>query len=568
MNRVSVNRHLRELRTLRPRAWWNVMRLGIAYAAASTHRRRVRREIDDFTRGPGRVIREALAREGDGPVVLFACFHDFRAQIKYELAFAAALAARGARVRVLTLPSCSLVRRYWTAMGRGDAVHTLRDADESRPRQDLPGEGSLDVQRLLSMTYQDVSVGRWALATTFSRLRKSCSELHEPRALAMVAESLAESYHATDAANDALDRIKPRTMVFLEKGYSPAGQLYETALARGVDTVQYVHGHGADLLLLKRFRPANRFTHPAEPSAATWSTVLAEPPDAARTETVRRSIREAYAKGEWFNRKYGQAGKRFVTVEELKRSLRLDAGRRTAVIFTHVGWDATFFYGVNLFADYDEWLVETVRAAADIRDVNWIVRVHPDNLWKAKAGGRSEDLDRDRRLVEHALGRIPDNVRWLGPDSAVRTDSLFDLTDVCVTVRGTIGLEMACMGKQVVTGGTGRYSGYGFTIDPPTRADYLATLGRLGSIPAPTSESTDLAARYVDTLIRLRPLRMQSTVDRQVPADQVGKDALGSDLEYRFFSLQELRAAPDFNRLVTWILDSPDEDLMVPASAG
>ena len=123
MNRTSVNRHLRELRTLRPRAWWHVARLAIAYAAATSHRRRLRREIDDFTSGPGRVIRQALAREGDGPVVLFACFHDFRLQIKYDLAFAAALAVRGARVRVLTRPDCSLVRRYWTAVGRSDAVH-------------------------------------------------------------------------------------------------------------------------------------------------------------------------------------------------------------------------------------------------------------------------------------------------------------------------------------------------------------------------------------------------------------------------------------------------------------
>src|SRR5580765_6982574 len=122
MTRASVSRHLLELRTLRPRAWWNVMRLGFSYVADSSHRRSVGREIDDFTRGPGRVVREALTHEGDGPVVLFACFHDFRPQIKYELAFAAALAVRGARVRVLTRPDCSLVRRYWTAMGRGDAV--------------------------------------------------------------------------------------------------------------------------------------------------------------------------------------------------------------------------------------------------------------------------------------------------------------------------------------------------------------------------------------------------------------------------------------------------------------
>ena len=84
MTRASVSRHLRELRTLRPRAWWNVVRLGMAYAAGASHRRRVSREIDGLAHGPGRVIREALAREGDGPIVLFACFHDFRLQINYS----------------------------------------------------------------------------------------------------------------------------------------------------------------------------------------------------------------------------------------------------------------------------------------------------------------------------------------------------------------------------------------------------------------------------------------------------------------------------------------------------
>jgi hypothetical protein len=59
---------------------------------------------------------------------------------------------------------------------------------------------------------------------------------------------------------------------------------------------------------------------------------------------------------------------------------------------------------------------------------------------------------------------------------------------------------------------------------------------------------------------------MQSSVDRRVPPDQVGTDRFGDDLEYRFTSLEELRAAPDFNRLATWILDSADEDLMESAA--
>ena len=314
-----------------------------------------------------------------------------------------------------------------------------------------------------------MSVGRWALATAFSRLRKSYSELQDPGAVAVVEAALAESYAATDAAHEALDRIRPAKMVFLEKGYSPAGELFEAAVERQIDVVQYMHGHASSRLLLKRFGAHNRFQHPAEPSAALWSGVQARPADPERTGAVRRRIREAYGSGEWFNRKYGQAGKRPRSRDELVRELGLDPSKPTAVIFTHVGWDATFFYGQNLFADYDEWLTETVRAAAQIPGVNWLVRVHPDNLWKAKASHRAEDLDRDRRLVERTLGQVPANVRWLGPTNDVRTDAFFDVADVCLTVRGTIGLEMAVMGRHVVTGGTGRYSGYGFTLDSRER---------------------------------------------------------------------------------------------------
>lgn len=551
---------------MREGAWRQVVRAAPAYAAGWSLRRRVQRELDQLMKGPGRVLRQAMSHEGPGALVLFGCFHDFRQQIKYDLAFGAALAAHGANVAVLTRADCSLVRRYWTAVGKGDAVYALQPT-AAAPRPRLT-DGGIDVQQFLDLRYRGVSVGRWALATAFSRLRKSYSELQDPGAVALVTAALDDSYAATDAAHEALDRIRPAKIVLLEKGYSPAGELFEAAVERGIDVVQYVHGHASSRLLLKRFGSHNRFQHPAEPSPALWSDVQARPADGDRTGAVRRRIREAYGSGEWFNRKYGQAGKRPRSRDELTRELDLDPAKPTAAIFTHVGWDATFFYGQNLFADYDEWLIETVRAAGQIPGVNWLVRVHPDNLWKAKASHRAEEVDRDRRLVERALGRVPANVRWLDPASDVRTDSFFDAADVCLTVRGTIGLEMACMGRHVVTAGTGRYSGYGFTLDSGTTDEYFALLRRLGSLPPPPPGRADLAARYVDTLIRERPLAMVSAVDRRLPPELVGTDPLGDDVDYRFSSVADLLTAPDLAPLAQWILHSADQDLVVAPCAG
>ena len=47
-----------------------------------------------------------------------------------------------------------------------------------------------------------------------------------------------------------------------------------------------------------------------------------------------------------------------------------------------------------------------------------------------------------------------------------------EIADLCVTVRGTSGLEMATMGKQVITAGTGRYDGCGFVNSPKTVNEY------------------------------------------------------------------------------------------------
>ena len=45
----------------------------------------------------------------------------------------------------------------------------------------------------------------------------------------------------------------------------------------------------------------------------------------------------------------------------------------------------------------------------------------------------------------------------------------FQNIDFALTVRGTVGCELACYGVPVITAGTGRYSHQGFTVDPSKR---------------------------------------------------------------------------------------------------
>ena len=61
----------------------------------------------------------------------------------------------------------------------------------------------------------------------------------------------------------------------------------------------------------------------------------------------------------WRNQEWTRAR----TAGEIRTELGLDPGKRTAVVFAHVLWDANMFFGEDLFADQEQWFVETVRAA-------------------------------------------------------------------------------------------------------------------------------------------------------------------------------------------------------------
>ena len=73
---------------------------------------------------------------------------------------------------------------------------------------------------------------------------------------------------------------------------------------------------------------------------------------------------EDYAKGEIFKR------------------YSLDQSKKLAVVFSHVLWDANLFYGEDLFKDYGDWFEQTVKAACGNDRVNWLIKMHPANLWK------------------------------------------------------------------------------------------------------------------------------------------------------------------------------------------
>ncbi len=205
-------------------------------------------------------------------------------------------------------------------------------------------------------------------------------------------------------------------------------------------------------------------------------------------EAVVKRIADNYNElGAWYNRQQLQDGKCVFSADELRATLGLDPRKKTAVIFSHILYDATFFYGDNLFDDYEDWLVETVRGAIANPALNWVVKVHPVNVWRSRMDGAAL-VQLEAEALHKRFGELPAHVKLMPADTAVNTFSLFKVIDFGLTVRGTIGMELPCFGIPVVTAGTGRDAARGFTIDPTSRDEYANLLETLPDIAGSDAE--------------------------------------------------------------------------------
>jgi hypothetical protein len=420
-------------------------------------------------------------------------------------------------------------------------------------------EGDLTAQWLKTLTYRGANVGQHVLSSLSRTLFRGSVSLDDDTARQVVLELLPRSMAMVHTAERLLDAVDPKLLLFNEPRYAIYGPIFETALARGYDVVQFVHAFSDDALVFKRYTEQTKRVHPRSLGAESWREVKEGPWSEAMETELWQSFDRRYAGNDSLSRRM-YSHTRAQSAEELVRRLGLDPDKRTAVLFSHVLWDANLFYGDDLFADQEEWLVETVRAAAANDQLNWIVKLHPANVWKRELEGVTGELP-ELEAIERRVGELPSHVCLLLPESDVSAQSLFAVADFGITIRGTVGVEAPCFGIPVVTGGTSHYSGRGFTLDSATREAYLDLLGRLQDEPQLDDDAVRLARMHAHALFCRRPLAFtsfRSHVDRRG-----GSSVLRQNLQITVSSPEELASAADLAKFASWV-ESGREDYLRP----
>jgi hypothetical protein len=510
----------------------------------------------------------------DAPVALVGLYRDDVFDLKTAFILASALRTRGARVVVLS-PSGRdhRIRRYAAAfritdVRSRDDVHLAPDeiARVERAAAALLA-GPTDLESVRDWTHDGYAVGFHILSTLIRRTFDGSPDLRIDGVRGLLADITREVLTTYVLCGRVLDDVRPRVVLVEEANYAHNGPLVDVAVARGIDVVQTITTWRDDALMSKRLAVANRRVDGRSVARETLARLEANGgfPDPAELDVRLDADAARRYDGTWRLGALNQPGTRPFTREEIVAEVGLDPSKPTVVVFAHVLWDASLFYGVDLFGNYSDWLRHVVRAAAANPRVNWVIKTHPSNVFRAAHGDVAAGASSEAAIVAEELPELPPHVLVLPPDTPISTQSLYGATDVGLTVRGTPGLELACFGVPVLTAGTGSYSGLGFTVDSTSPDEYLRRLAALPEVPDGPPDRRARARRYAYTLFLRRPWAARSF---RLSFDYAprGWHPLDRNARWAVESLDALRESSDLGGWADWVLGSHDPDY-VPALA-
>ncbi len=498
-----------------------------------------------------------------GKDVLIVNFTDWMPRAQTEGLLMRHLQQRGYRPVVLTKSDCHWSMRTYRLFGV-DSFVMIDDPALFDPQDDERITSIIREMKtpddILRFTLDDLPIGQSILSTLIRNLCRPTLDLTDPEAIALLRRILHNALQSARAIRAYYDSTNIEAVFFNEIGFVPYSVFFFAALHRRIPVIQYVHAQRLDAFVFHRHTVERGMIDPVHVTEESWEKILALPWTAAVEETFMKDLKRHYEQRTWFNLMLSEE-KIHKSPEEVRRQIGLDPNKKTAVIFTGVVWDDTFFLGKNLFENYDHWLVETLKIACANTHVQWVIKLHPDYLWYTENKGIA-DRDapfRDLVAVMANIEKLPDHIKIVPPDTDISTYSFFAVTDYCITVRGTVGIEFPTFGVTTFVAGNGKYSNFGFTENSETREEYLEKMRYIQDWAALSPERRTLARRHAHALF---VLRVAPTPSMELVPIRKNKRVVSHKMAMHARSARDLDEDQGLRGFAEWLLHSKDEDYL------
>lgn len=546
------------------------IRRTVDYLSDPVRRRRLREIQEDFSRTRKDVAGWSRTKSDDtdpNRIVVIQAFTNLPLYAKWACLLAKCAQLEGLTPLILTFSGCRQARQYYSLFGIDQIVNwdewtarAVGDDGTVTHRHHAMLEDAATVGEVMKLRYGGVDVGKHALSMTCRRMVQGHLNLTDRATYDLLQDQLSRAICSTIAAQEFFETYTPELLLVRDSGYIPNGGIFEVALQQEIDCILYEQGHRAGTWVLKRYNQNNKGEHYFGLSEETWHAVKALPWSATDEARVEREFAGRYQPESVDDTRRLMSGKRLKTPSEVRQELGLRPEKRTAVIFSHIAWDAAFFFGTCLFDDFEDWLYQTVKfVSTECPNVNWIVKLHPFNAIKLQ---REEKKEESEIALLQDLIPLPDHVRVVRAGTDISTQSLFPMVDYVLTVNGTVGMEFPCFGVPAIVAGTGRYSGRGFTIDPTSKDEYFSILKSIESIERLGDEETHLARRYFHAVSLGRQTDFQDVAPMELKKAHEGQSDVHNNLHFQSRSIDEFATACSIRAARQWMFFSKSPDLL------
>lgn len=384
-----------------------------------------------------------------------------------------------------------------------------------------------------TLEYDGINVGK-NIKSSITRYYKGAGYNGDP---VILREFALSGLISQVAATNAFNRREP-TNIFMSHGiYVDWGPALRTALKRGIHATCW----GGSYLPARFY-----FRHPTDYRGdldfhklrdSRWQLEIKSPLTEQQSTRVDAYLTARYVKGASFDLKKARTYRGETGL--VRKRYGIEQGRPVWGIMAHVNWDAVTDYAPMLFPDFDSWIEATIEKIRTVTTVDWLVKIHPAEAWFNPNTGVQE-------MIRQRFPSLPDHIHVVGYDDPINALDFYDLVDGAVTVYGTSGLELACMGKPVIVAGRAHYAGKGFTREPATIEEYLVQL-ESAHIFGPISRSQRQLARHYAYIYFLR---------RQIPFPPVeNPDAHREDGFWRFDPRRAPLLRPGANPYIDFLAD-------------
>ena len=357
-----------------------------------------------------------------------------------------------------------------------------------------------DVNAIYSQSAHGIPLGRLAVSST--RRALAVSRLERASEIRELQSRFEQGLRLVSLGEEVISNFKPDYILTNHSSYIEyGGVIFHLGIRDKIPTSSW-QIFDPQRFSVHNFYPDERMDNVFGPSSRSW--------DRLKLHLEHdKAVAEADA---YLQRRFdGQIGflprqPKIGTANQSKQPelAKFDNRLPTVAVFTHLPWEVGAFYS-NAYLCHRDWLEATATAAINNPNVNWIFRIHPSEAVK---GSKESTFE----LLKELIPADSPNIRIIEPTNPVSSYSLLEHISVAVTIRGTLALELPCLGIPVVCTGAGVHTLGSFAKVSLTPAHYesqLASIHQLKKLePAEIREAKLVAyAYFINAPIRIHCLK-------------------------------------------------------------